>query len=139
MWHGLLKKIVSEFAANHLHASLVIVLGHQNCGAVNAVLKGAAKQFDIQDIAPFIEKGVLLAKGQQGDPLQNAIVENAVVVAQTLSSSPILKKLPWTKAHLRSSLHTTAKQQAKLLLKQNRSQLCEQFRIIVTVTASYYP
>jgi carbonic anhydrase len=90
---GAIEKDSVEFAADKLHTPLIVVLGHQGCGAVNAVLNGLAKEYDLGHIAPLIEKSLLLAKGRQGDPLQNAIVENAEMVAETLASSPILKKL----------------------------------------------
>jgi carbonic anhydrase len=90
---GLLELDSVEFGANQLHAPLIVVMGHQNCGAVDATLQGKAKENDIENIAPFIEKAVEVAKKEQGDTLQNAIIANARLCAESLSKNPILKKL----------------------------------------------
>ena len=42
-----------EFAANHLGASIVLVLGHENCGAVSAVVTNQAS--DIPTVARLID------------------------------------------------------------------------------------
>jgi len=81
-----------EFAALHLNASTILVLGHQNCGAVHAVIQGAAG--DIAAVADLIAPAVKKAKEE--DPsnlLVDATQENALRMADLLKETPSLKKL----------------------------------------------
>jgi len=69
-----------EYAVAELHASLVIVLGHSQCGAV----KAAIQHIDLQDGPPgsigglvdLIKPAVASVQGKPGDPLENAIRAN---------------------------------------------------------------
>lgn len=54
-----------EYAAEHLSASLVVVLGHTGCGAINAVLGGHSSGY-IKYIADKIEEAI----GEEKDPYQ---------------------------------------------------------------------
>jgi len=77
-----------EFAAANLHSSIVIVMGHENCGAVNAVLQGNSQ--DIEDIARLIQPAVQEVKNKPGNALENAIKANAArFVAQLKKNSNI--------------------------------------------------
>lgn len=80
-----------EYAVEHLHASLVIVMGHQNCGAVKATLEGGHAPGHIHSLIRAIEPAIKATKGQPGDPLDNAIRENVQSVVKQLSrAEPIL-------------------------------------------------
>jgi carbonic anhydrase len=84
-----------EYAVAELNVSLVMVLGHTQCGAVksavqhikaNDTLPGA-----IAELVNSIKPAVLKAKGQEGDALENAIKANVGIGADRLSSlEPIL-------------------------------------------------
>ena len=52
-----------EYAADHLGCRLVVVLGHTNCGAVNAALTG-----DPDGFIAFITDEIKLAIGSEKDP-----------------------------------------------------------------------
>lgn len=80
-----------EYAAVYLHAPLVLVLGHENCGAVQAVLSG--KSEDIEAVAELIEPAVKKSKGMTGNALENAVKTNAKMVAAELKKSKALAKL----------------------------------------------
>lgn len=80
-----------EYAALYLHSSLVVVLGHENCGAVNAVLKGTTK--DIENVAALIEPAVKESQTQKGDRLENAIKDNVKMVVKQLAETKVLKRL----------------------------------------------
>jgi carbonic anhydrase len=83
-----------EYAAEHLHSPLVVVLGHQKCGAVEATLKGGAAPGQIGSLVRAIQPAVDKVKGQPGDPLDNAIKANVeLVVSQLRASKPILTEL----------------------------------------------
>jgi carbonic anhydrase len=71
-----------------LHSSVVVVLGHENCGAVKAVMQGAAK--DVEAVAKLIEPAVKKTKGQTENRLENTIKANVLDVVQQLKGSKIL-------------------------------------------------
>ena len=83
-----------EYAAAHLHVSLVVVLGHGSCGAVTATASGGELEGHLPTIASAIRPAVEKVNGQQGDLVNNAARANAVMVAEKLKSSkPVLAEL----------------------------------------------
>lgn len=79
-----------EYSVIHNDSSLIIVLGHENCGAVTAVLANQTQ--DIEAIASLIEPAIQSAKTQSGNPLENAIKANVRAVVKQLIKSPVLAK-----------------------------------------------
>ncbi len=80
-----------EYAVEHLGARLVIVVGHERCGAVDAALKGVQADGYVRKIIKAITPAAKKAKLQPGDPLENAVKENArMVAAQIARSKPPL-------------------------------------------------
>lgn len=78
-----------EYSAKFLGASVIFVLGHENCGAVKAVLSGQTK--DIEPVADRIIEA-LSGKNKSDITLENAIKANVRnVVAQIKSHGPIAK------------------------------------------------
>jgi carbonic anhydrase len=80
-----------EYAVEHLHTPLVVVMGHQKCGAVTAAAAGGRPEGHlaalVNPILPAVEKAAKLP----GDRIENAVrlnVEN--VVAQLRASQPVL-------------------------------------------------
>ncbi len=72
-----------ELAVAHMGIKFIVVLGHENCGAVNAVINEEKLQYMIdieKDIKPVITK----AKNQSGDLVENSIKLNAQVVQEKL-------------------------------------------------------
>ncbi|MCB0164337.1 MAG: carbonic anhydrase [Anaerolineae bacterium] len=83
-----------EYAAEHLHTPLMVVLGHSNCGAVAATLAGGELGGHLPSLAEAIQPAVNMAKDQAGDVLDNAVRINAKMMAEHLrQSEPILAKL----------------------------------------------
>ncbi|HLH21311.1 MAG TPA: carbonic anhydrase [Chloroflexota bacterium] len=87
-----------EYGAQYLHAPLVLVLGHEACGAVDATIaaltQGARFDGEIPSLARAIAPAVESVRGQPGDLLDNAIRANvALVVGQLTSRSPLLAGL----------------------------------------------
>ena len=81
-----------EYAAEHLHTSLIVVLGHDRCGAVQAAISGDDAPGHIQSIVESIRPAVDAAKSEPGDLLDNAIDQNVRrVVKQLQTSQPILQ------------------------------------------------
>ena len=83
-----------EYAAAHLHTSLVVVLGHSKCGAVGATIAGGELEGHLPDLAAAIQPAVDQARSLPGDLLDNAVVANATMVAEQLrSAEPVLSEL----------------------------------------------
>lgn len=80
-----------EYSALYLHSSLIFVMGHENCGAVGAVLAGTTK--DIEAVASLIEPAIQQSKAEKGDRLENAIKDNVMNVVAQLKKAPPLQKL----------------------------------------------
>ena len=82
-----------EYAAEHLGVQLIIVLGHERCGAVSAAVQGGEAPGHIAKLIEEINPAVEKAKKQSGDLLDNAVLSNIkIVVEQLQNSEPILKE-----------------------------------------------
>ena len=72
-----------EFAVEVLNVNLIVILGHENCGAVTAALDyvrdGAIQPGHIQGIVKALEPAVQGARGSPGGWLQNAIAHNVML------------------------------------------------------------
>ena len=79
-----------EYGAEHLGSPLVVVLGHQHCGAVEAACEVVAKHTKLPGfIAPMVDAIVPAAKavyGRPGDFVDNTVRENAKLGAQKIST-----------------------------------------------------
>jgi carbonic anhydrase len=69
-----------EYAVAVLKSSLVLVLGHSNCGAVSSAVKyvkeGTVAPGHIQGIVQAIAPAAKAVKGEHGDWMANTVVEN---------------------------------------------------------------
>jgi carbonic anhydrase len=70
-----------EYAVEHLGTRLIVVLGHQRCGAVTAALSGGSAPGHINSLVRDIQPAVAASRGKEGDALTNAIHENDAEVA----------------------------------------------------------
>ena len=81
-----------EFAIHALHSSTILILGHENCGAVNAVLQKQDK--DIPNIASLISPSIQNKKSHSSKSrLEEAIKSNATNIRKKLSQDPDFKRL----------------------------------------------
>lgn len=81
-----------EYAAVYLHSSIILVMGHENCGAVNAVVQGTTK--DVEEIARLVQPSVDEAKKENSkDLLSSSIKKNAIHMKESLVKNPVLQKL----------------------------------------------
>jgi len=84
-----------EYALEHLCTPLVMVLGHQNCGAVTATLETLRNKTeatgDIETIVDAIEPAVAVAEHRPGDLLDNTIRANADHSRDAITSAPELQ------------------------------------------------
>lgn len=83
-----------EYAVEHLGTHLVVVLGHERCGAVKATVDGGEAPGHIGALVNAIQPAVTKARGEKGDLLDNSVKENAEMVAEQLrESKPILEEM----------------------------------------------
>ena len=87
-----------EFAVAALGAKLIVVLGHEKCGAVKAtvgVVNGdPAPANHIASIVEAIKPAAQASKGREGDAVENAVLENVREVVKKLKvSKPVLEPL----------------------------------------------
>jgi carbonic anhydrase len=85
-----------EYAVQVLNTPLVMVLGHEACGAVDATIKslkdGTTLPGHLPSLVAAIKPAVDAAKNDSGDMLTNAIRRNvALNVDKLKSAAPILK------------------------------------------------
>lgn len=86
-----------EYAVEHLHVPLVVVLGHERCGAVDATVKGGEAPGHIKVLVANIVRAVDKARSKKGDLLENSIKQNVDnVVEQISKSKPILEEFVHT-------------------------------------------
>jgi len=85
-----------EYAVEHLHSSLLVVLGHQKCGAVNAACSGEpmpSPNLDaiVEKISPAVDQAKTYSRPD--DLLEAAIKENVHQSANDLlANSEIIRK-----------------------------------------------
>jgi carbonic anhydrase len=85
-----------EYAVDHLGTKLVLVLGHERCGAVTAALQGGEAPGNIKSVVdaikPAVEKGKARHTGH-GELLDSCIVSNVKQVAEKIrTTAPILSE-----------------------------------------------
>jgi carbonic anhydrase len=86
-----------EYAVAVLNTPLILVLGHQACGAVDSTIKqvknGASFPGHIPSLTEALTPAVQAAENQPGDLLTNAIKQNVVLTVQKLQTAePILSE-----------------------------------------------
>ena len=80
-----------EYAVEHLGSKLIVVLGHERCGAVDATVKGGEAPGHIKSVVEAIRPAVAKAKGKHGDVLCNAVKSNVKMTAEKIKGAgPIL-------------------------------------------------
>ena len=86
-----------EYAAEHLHAKLLYVLGHESCGAVKATVDGGHFSPGIESIVEKIKPAVAAARRDHPntkDILPFAVQENvAIQIKSVVDQSDILRDM----------------------------------------------
>jgi carbonic anhydrase len=84
-----------EYGVAHLGAPLVVVMGHQNCGAVSATLKTVqdhkAPEEDMNALVTAIKPAITVAEQRQGDLLDNTVRANAELSKDAIVATSVLK------------------------------------------------
>lgn len=80
-----------EYAVEHLHVPLILVVGHEKCGAVAASVAGGHAPGKIGSIVESIAPAVNATAGQAGDRVDHTVRTHAQLVAATLArTGPIV-------------------------------------------------
>lgn len=87
-----------EFGVAELHTPLLMVLGHQRCGAVDATIKSIDSKHteaegSIDYLVEALTPAVKQVAGKPGDRLANAVHANVDLVLAQLRKSPVLGPL----------------------------------------------
>lgn len=82
-----------EYAVEHLHTGLVVVMGHEKCGAVTATLEGADAQGGVKAIVDQIRTHLAEENVTATDNVSLGVDANVKAVVRQLSTSePVLKE-----------------------------------------------
>ncbi|MGL4655524.1 MAG: carbonic anhydrase [Sarcina sp.] len=80
-----------EYAVDHLHTPVIVVMGHENCGAVTAaydqVVKGQQAHGHVEDLVEEIEPAV-----NKNGTLDQAIRQNVDNVVAEVQKDPVVAK-----------------------------------------------
>jgi len=82
-----------EFAALVLGVKVIMVLGHERCGAVKAAIEGGVLPGHIGSLTEAIKPAVESSKNQAGDKVENAVKANVRLQANRLKASPVINQL----------------------------------------------
>jgi carbonic anhydrase len=79
-----------EYAVEHLHCPLVVVMGHASCGAVTAAVEGGHAPGHLPQLLHEIEPAVEKARGMPGDLVANTVKANVNEAVAHVRASPVL-------------------------------------------------
>lgn len=82
-----------EYSTDLLGSQLIVVLGHERCGAVTAAVTGKSLSGKIGSFVADIQPAVARVKDKSGDPIENAVVANVQYQVELLKTSPTLTRL----------------------------------------------
>jgi carbonic anhydrase len=79
-----------DYAVTHLGTRLVMVLGHQRCGAVIAAVEGHDEPGDVGPMLRELAPAARAARKMKGDTVANAVRENVLIIVKKLENDPRL-------------------------------------------------
>ncbi len=83
-----------EYAIEHFGICLILVLGHERCGAVTAAVNQLKVNGHINAVMSALEPAVALVKESDIDPIEAAVIANVrLTVDRIAASEPLLAKL----------------------------------------------
>jgi carbonic anhydrase len=82
-----------EFGTLVLGAKVIMVMGHERCGAVDATIKGAQVPGQIASLLDAIKPALKKSENQTGDQLENATKANVLFQIERLKASPVISQL----------------------------------------------
>jgi len=82
-----------EFGSLVLGSKVIMVLGHERCGAVDAAIKGSPVPGQIGSLLESIKPAVEKSQRRPGDKLENTCKANILLQVEKLKASPVLSEL----------------------------------------------
>ena len=83
-----------EYAAEHFHSPVLVVLGHERCGAVDAAVKSPHAPGHIEELVKELQPAVKQGSAKAGDKVENSVIANIQLMAEKLrKSKPILAEM----------------------------------------------
>jgi carbonic anhydrase len=79
-----------EYAIEHLGVTTIIVLGHENCGAVTATVNHLKTSNHIMDLEKSISPAYKLAENKPGNKVHNTVVQNVALSINTIKNDKSL-------------------------------------------------
>lgn len=76
-----------EYAVAYLKTPLLVVLGHERCGAVSAAVQGGEFAGSISSLVKAIAPAVARVKGRAGNMVENVVVANVQYQVEKLQQS----------------------------------------------------
>jgi len=73
-----------EYAVAHCGSKVIVVLGHQSCGAVTAAIAGGDNGYNLNHLLAHI--GPAISASQEGSTVNEVVKTNAQLTAQELES-----------------------------------------------------
>lgn len=82
-----------EYAIVHAGVKLVVVMGHEDCGAVKATIKHVKESNYIESLTKMIEPAVKISKGTGDDLVTDTAKNNAELATKNIiNSDPIISE-----------------------------------------------
>ncbi len=83
-----------EYAVRRYEVPLIVVLGHERCGAIEAAVKGGYVPGNLGDLIFALKPAVVRASAKPGDPVDNAMRAQVVLTVERLSrSGPVVSDM----------------------------------------------
>lgn len=82
-----------EYATKILGSQLIMILGHERCGAVTAAVDGTTVEGEIGTFIADIKPAVARVKNILGDRIDNAVIANVQYQLEVLNKSKLLTQL----------------------------------------------
>jgi carbonic anhydrase len=82
-----------EYGTSVLGTKVLMVLGHANCGAVNATLKGSNLLGQMSSLVEAIQPAIARSQHQLGNALENAAKANVFLQMERLLASSLVVRL----------------------------------------------
>ena len=82
-----------DYSVKHLGVRVVMILGHNRCGAVTAAVAGHEDEGDVGPMLSELRPAVEASKRMSGDRVENAVRENVKLVMKKLATSEELSAM----------------------------------------------
>lgn len=80
-----------EYAVEHLHAALIVVVGHEKCGAVSAAVAGGEVPGHVASVVTALQPAVTATRATAGDKVDATVRAHARLIADELArAQPLL-------------------------------------------------